>query len=54
MSESEAIMRKLDAIQADIHSLKQRLQDGYLSEDDLASIRKAEREFRSGRTVRIA
>jgi hypothetical protein len=56
MTDTEAILKRLDAIQADLAFVKSHLREGdtLLSSADLRALREAEQEFRTGKTVRLS
>ncbi|MFC1649009.1 hypothetical protein ACFL1B_06175 [Nanoarchaeota archaeon] len=53
---NDVVMRKLDDIQAELKFIKEHMVDSDLivTDDDLESLKEAEQDLHSGKTVRLA
>lgn len=53
MENEELIISRLDALKADIDSLKEHILDVTLTSDDLSSLKEADKDFVEGKTKRL-
>ncbi|QQG38695.1 MAG: hypothetical protein HYS32_03770 [Candidatus Woesearchaeota archaeon] len=51
VNETKLILQKLEKIEKNVEEIREHMEDAILTEDDIRSIREADKEFREGKTV---